>query len=74
MNAKVIERFANGAHKVEFAAGVQVGIAHDGRVYWATPEGWEYVLDHPEIFREGGYRILGDQTGWPTTHGSEFYV
>lgn len=69
----VIQEFANGAKKLQFADGVQVGIAHDNRVYWATPAGWDFVLDS-DLFTEETYRVLGDQTGWPATHGSEFYL
>ncbi|MFD9950951.1 hypothetical protein [Amycolatopsis sp. NPDC058986] len=70
----VLHKFANGAKKLQFTDSAQVGIAHDGRVYWATPDGWKFVLAHPEAFREDTYRVLGDATGWPATHDSDFYL
>jgi hypothetical protein len=52
MEANLVQKFSNGARIVEFSEGVQVGIDQVGSVYWATPEGWDFVLEHPELFQE----------------------
>lgn len=48
--------------------GALIGVAHDRRVYWATPEGWCWVLDQDRpdgLIRREGYRVLGsDGPGW----------
>ncbi|GLY54869.1 hypothetical protein [Lentzea sp. NBRC 102530] len=73
-NAVVVQEFSRGSRIIEFAAGVQVGLDPSDRVYWATPDGWDLVLERPDLFREEYYRVLGDTTGWPTTTESEYYA
>jgi len=73
-NAVVVKEFSRGSRIIELTAGVQVGLDPSGRVYWATPEGWDLVLERSDLFREECFRVLGDTTGWPTTTESEYYA
>jgi hypothetical protein len=73
-NAVVVKEFPHGSRIIEFATGVQVGLDPSDRVYWATPEGWDLVLERSDLFREECLRVLGDTTGWPTTTESEYYA
>lgn len=71
--AQIIREFDNGAKIVEFSDGVRVGVDHGGRVYWATPAGWDFVMDSG-VFAEETFKIWGDSTGWPTVHDSDFFI
>ncbi|WP_157253158.1 hypothetical protein [Nonomuraea typhae] len=69
----VIKRFPSGARTVRIADGVEIGIDHKVRIYWATPQGWDWVIAPGNPFiQQNHIRVLGDSTGWPSTWDTEF--
>jgi hypothetical protein len=71
-DAMVLATYANGTVDYRLAEGVSIGVQADGRIYWATPGGWDWVLDNVTDVR--GTRVLGDGTGWPTFHEDDYYI
>ncbi|NQE89761.1 hypothetical protein [Nocardia terpenica] len=68
----VIREYANGAKVYEIDSDTQFGVSPDGRIYWATSEGWVWVMKSDRVI-QNHYKILGDSTGWPTVGGTEYY-
>lgn len=68
---ETVKTFDNGAKILDIDGTARIGVAHDGRIYWATPEGWDWVLANA---RRDGCRVLGDGTGWPTVCDAEYYL
>lgn len=69
----VLRAFRNGTRDYRITDSVEVGIQADGSVYWATPDGWTYVVTSG-LFDETTTRILGDSTGWPSHWHSTFHA
>ncbi|MER7115504.1 hypothetical protein ABT332_13530 [Saccharomonospora azurea] len=66
----VVKQFNSGARVLDVDGTAQIGITATGRVYWANPEGWDWVLANAE---RRGY-VVGGTEGWPTVDDTDFYI
>ncbi len=67
----VLREFANGTRDYAITDEIHVGVRADGYVYWASPEGWAWVV---ATARVESVRILGDSTGWPSMWDDSYYL
>jgi hypothetical protein len=69
--AKVIQTWPNGAKRFELD-GIQFVTAPDGRISWATPDGWARIAVDRETFP-----IMKSYTVWQSygpTYGDDEYT
>lgn len=69
-----IQEFANGSAVYRIEDGVEIGVKKDSCVYWATPEGWDWVIspDNAQI-AERSYKVKGHSL-WITYWDGDFYL
>jgi len=69
--ATIIQAWPSGAKKFALD-GIQFGTAPDGRIFWATPEGWARIAVDREVFP-----VMKSYTVWQPhgpTYGDDEYT
>lgn len=68
--AKIIHAWSSGAKKFELD-GIQFATASDGRIFWATPDGWARIA-----VDRAAFPIMKSYTVWqpygPTYNDDEY--